>query len=92
MLQEVKALRFLQGGGAAFSAGLVELYSAFAYMGHTCLVLERLQGSLLDYIVHSASLSRTQAMQNLRLIAVHLLVSLPDMYSPIHFATASAHP
>ncbi len=79
MLQEVKALRFLHGEGAAFSAGLVDLYSAFTYMGHTCLVLERLQGSLLNFIVHSASLNRTQAMQSLRLIAVQLLVCLANI-------------
>ena len=85
LLQEVKALRFLHGGGAAFSAGLVDLYSAFTYMGHTCLVLERLQGSLLDYVVHSASLNRTQALQNLRLIAVQLLVRLPNLCSAVCF-------
>lgn len=78
LLQETMALRFLHSGGPAFAAGLVELYSAFSYGGHTCLVLERLQGNLLDYIVHSAGLSRARSVDNLRQIAVQLLVSIVE--------------
>ena len=58
----------------ASHAGLVKLSSAFIYCGHVCLVLERLYGNLLDYVVHSASLPKAQALQNLRKIAVQLLV------------------
>lgn len=74
-VQEACALRFLQGRNAAPHGGLVKLSSAFTYCGHVCLVLERLHGSLLDYVVHSASLCKPQALQNLRKIAVQLLVT-----------------
>lgn len=73
-VQEACALRFLQARNAASDGGLVKLSSAFMYCGHVCLVLERLHGSLLDYVVHSASLCKAQALQNLRKIAVQLLV------------------
>lgn len=73
-VQEACALRFLQARSAASDGGLVKLSSAFTYCGHVCLVLERLHGSLLDYVVHSASLCKAQALQNLRKIAVQLLV------------------
>ena len=46
------------------------------HFGHVCLVLERLLGSLLDYVVHSASLHRTQALHNMRKMTVQLLVTL----------------
>lgn len=76
-VQEACALRFLQARNMASHAGLVKLSSAFTYCGHVCLVLERLYGSLLDYVVHSASLPKAQALQNLRKIAMQLLVISP---------------
>ncbi len=74
-MQEMRALRFLHAKEAAYHCGLVRLMSGFTYFGHVCLVLERLHGSLLDYVVHSASLQRSMALHNLRKIAVQLLVS-----------------
>lgn len=76
-VQEACALRFLQARNAASHSALIQLSSAFTHCGHVCLVLERLYGSLLDYVVHSACLPRAQALQNLRKIAVQLLVSSP---------------
>lgn len=73
-VQEACALRFLQARNTASHAGLIQLSSAFTHCGHVCLVLERLHGSLLDYVVHSACLPQPKALQNLRKVAVQLLV------------------
>jgi len=74
-MQELRALRFLHNREAAWQFGLVKLLSGFTHCGHVCLVLERLHGSLLDYVVHSARLHRSEALHNLRKIATQLLVS-----------------
>jgi len=73
-IQELRALRFLHNKEAAWQSGLVRLLSGFTHCGHVCLVLERLHGSLLEYVVHSASLHRSEALHNLRKIATQLLV------------------
>ncbi|DBA94072.1 TPA: hypothetical protein ACH3X1_001720 [Trebouxia sp. C0004] len=79
--KELRALRFLQNREAAWQSGLVKLLSGFTHCGHVCLVLERLHGSLLDYVVHSARLHRSEALHNLRKIAAHLLGCLALMHS-----------
>ncbi len=73
-LQELRALRFLHNREAAWQSGLVRLLSGFTHTGHVCLVLERLHGSLLDYVVHSARLHPSEALHDLRKIATQLLV------------------
>lgn len=73
-MQELRALRFLHNREAACQSGLVRLLSGFTHTGHVCLVLERLHGSLLDYVVHSARLHQSEALHNLRKIATQLLV------------------
>lgn len=75
ILQEIRAIRFLQAKDNACPSGFVQLSSAFTYYGHVCLVLERLHGSLLDYMVYSARLHRSEALHNFRKIALQLLVS-----------------
>ncbi|DBA71775.1 TPA: hypothetical protein ACH3X2_011041 [Trebouxia sp. C0005] len=75
--KELRALRFLHTREAAWQSGLVRLQSGFTHCGHVCLVLERLHGSLLDYVVHSARLHRSEALHNLKKIATQLLVGHP---------------
>ena len=81
-MQEIQALRFLHAQDAAWQCSLVKLLSAFTYYGHVCLVLERLHGSLLDYVVHSAGLQSPQALLNFRKIAVQLLVRVHAISHP----------
>ncbi len=87
-LQELRALRFLHNREAAWQSGLVRLLSGFTHFGHVCLVLERLHGSLLDYVVHSARLHRSEALHNLRKIATQLLVGHP---TPLMSKVVTAH-
>lgn len=82
-MQEARALRFLRANNTASQSGLVKLSSAFTYCGHVCLALERLYGSLLDYVVHSATLHKSQVLHHLRKIAMQLLVSPPLLQEPL---------
>ncbi|KAL0047800.1 hypothetical protein WJX82_000227 [Trebouxia sp. C0006] len=79
--KELRALRFLHNREAAWQSGLVRLLSGFTHTGHVCLVLERLHGSLLDYVVHSARLHPSEALHDLRKIATQLLGCLALMHS-----------
>ena len=74
VMQELQALRFLHATDKCSPNGLVKLLSAFTFCGHVCLVLERLHGSLVDHVVHSAALPRLAALHSLKKIAVQLLV------------------
>ncbi len=75
--QECRALRFLQSqrGGAPCVAALRD---GFGLVGHQCLVLERLQPSLLGLIAESAELGRRDALRQLRAVAFQLLVGASD--------------
>lgn len=53
----------------------MQLQGAFTEAGHLCLVLQRLQGSLLDCIASSAELPRSHHTSMLRSIASQLLAS-----------------
>lgn len=68
-------LRYLHAHGPA-SMGVVKLLGSFTHGGHLCLVLERLSGSLLEYLSHSSSLVPALQLTHLRHIAFQLLVRL----------------
>ena len=69
----MRALRYLRAHGPA-SMSTVKLLGSFMHAGHLCLVLERLHGSLLDYLSHSSTLQPAVQLANLRQIAFQLLV------------------
>lgn len=75
LLQEIRALRYLHAHGPA-SMGVVKLLGSFTHGGHLCLVLERLSGSLLEYLSHSSSLAPAVQLTHLRHTAFNLLVRL----------------
>ena len=100
MLQEMRALRYLHAHGLA-SMSAVKLLGSFMHAGHLCLVLERLHGSLLDYLSHSSTLPSAVQLTNLRQIAFQLLVMLgpprmlclnPASTQPQPVMTYFAHP
>lgn len=74
-LQEARSLRWL--AGVAPDAGIVRLKAIFSHANHVCLVMPRLQHSLLDVIVHSASWQPDVKVAQVRLVAAHLLVRQP---------------
>lgn len=74
----MRALRYLHARGPA-SMSAVKLLDSFMHAGHLCLVLERLHGSLLDYLSHSSTLTSALQLTNLRRIALQLLVILCNL-------------
>ena len=74
MSQEIRALRYLHAHTPP-SMSAVKLLGSFMHAGHLCLVLERLHGSLLDYLSQSSTLTPALQLTNLRRIAFQLLVS-----------------
>ncbi|GAQ88579.1 Putative serine/Threonine protein kinases [Klebsormidium nitens] len=77
-LQEARLLRFLNSKDVHDACHVIRLRSLFEFHGHVCLVMDRLYGSLLDYLGLEASLGRSnQALvSDLRKIAYQLLTSL----------------
>lgn len=58
-LQEARLLRFLSSKDVHDACHVIKLRSLFKFHGHVCLVMDRLHGSLLDYLGLEASLGRS---------------------------------
>jgi serine/threonine protein kinase len=70
-LQEARLLRFLNAKDLHGASHIVQLRSVFEFQGHVCLVMERMYGSLLDYLGVEASVRRPKEVRLYRTY-VHL--------------------
>mmetsp|Transcript_3090 Transcript_3090/g.18987 ORF Transcript_3090/g.18987 Transcript_3090/m.18987 type:complete len:773 (-) Transcript_3090:9865-12183(-) len=79
--QEIRLLRYLNTCDPHDMAHCVRLISCFSFAGHTCLVLEKLGKSLLDYIGDASNLPRDKFVQQLRKISTQLMTCLTFLSS-----------
>jgi len=79
--QEIRLLRYLNTCDPYDMAHCVRLISCFSFAGHTCLVLEKLGRSLLDYVGDASKLSRGKFVQQLRKISTQLMTCLAFLRS-----------
>ncbi len=67
-------MRCLAASVPAARRAFMRLRGSFSFNGHYVLVLDRLHGSLLDYLVDTTGLGKPRLLANLRKVAVQLLV------------------
>ena len=57
-LYEGALLRFLNSLDPEDSCSCVRIYDCFTFAGHACLVMEKLQGTLVDLMMEVTTLAR----------------------------------
>jgi hypothetical protein len=72
-LQEARLLRFLNAKDPHCACHIVRLRSLFEFQGHVCLVMERMHGSLLDYLGLEAAIRRPKEVMGSSLVTCTVL-------------------
>ena len=80
-LFEAAVLRHLNSLDPEGCCGCVRVHDCFTFAGHACLVLDRLQGTLVDLMVRLAPLPASKRASVIRSIAAQVLALLCLMHS-----------
>ena len=80
-LFEAAVLRHLNSLDPEGCCGCVRVHDCFTFAGHACLVLDRLQGTLVDLMVRLAPLPASKRASVIRSVAAQVLALLCLMHS-----------
>lgn len=80
-LYEGALLRFLNSLDPEDSCSCVRIYDCFTFAGHACLVMEKLQGTLVDLMMEIAEVSARKRAAIVRKVAMQILSLLSLLHS-----------
>ena len=75
-LYEGALLRFLNYLDPEDSCSCARIYDCFTFAGHACLVMEKLQGTLVDLMMEIAEVSARKRAAIVRKVAMQILPTI----------------